>query len=105
VSALSKLLLGFIWLYQRSFSSIMGRQCRFNPTCSAYTAESIRRFGAMQGAALGMSRICRCHPWGPAGNDPVPDEFEGLFRGKFFSKNAAHCDRTAGDQGKEGNLC
>jgi uncharacterized protein len=97
----AKFFLGFIWLYQRSFSSIMGRQCRFHPTCSVYTAESIRRFGALKGAALGFFRICRCHPWGAAGNDPVPDDFPA----KFFSKNATRCDRTAGDKGKEGNLC
>lgn len=98
---LAKFCLGFIWLYQRSFSSIMGTQCRFYPTCSAYTAESIRRFGALKGMALGAHRICRCHPWAASGHDPVPEKFPA----KFFSKNAPGCDRTGGHQGKEGNLC
>ncbi|MEZ0223817.1 MAG: membrane protein insertion efficiency factor YidD [Alphaproteobacteria bacterium] len=105
MNALAKIFLSVIWIYQRSFSAIMGRQCRFYPTCSAYTAESIRRFGALKGTALGMGRICRCHPWGAAGNDPVPQEFQMFSGGKFSSKNAARCDRTAGDKGKEGNLC
>lgn len=86
----SKILLGLIWLYQHSFSYLMGRDCRFYPTCSAYTAESIRRFGAGRGAWLGLSRVCRCHPWGQGGHDPVPQTFET----KFFSKKASCCDRT-----------
>lgn len=78
----AKALLGMIWLYQRSFSAVMGRQCRFYPTCSAYTAEAIQRFGAGKGTLLGFSRICRCHPWGGEGHDPVPAEFAP----KFFLK-------------------
>jgi uncharacterized protein len=88
----AKILLGTIWLYQRSFSAIMGRQCRYYPTCSSYTAEAIRRFGALKGTALGVHRICRCHPWGGSGVDMVPDE----FRLKFFSKKTACCDRNLG---------
>lgn len=70
---ISRLFLGLIRLYQLTFSSIMGTQCRFNPSCSNYTAEAIRRFGAWRGVWLGISRIGRCHPWNRGGNDPVPD--------------------------------
>jgi putative membrane protein insertion efficiency factor len=88
----AKIFLGLIWLYQRSFSTIMGKSCRFYPTCSAYTAESIRRFGAGKGTVLGISRLCRCHPWGGGGHDPVPQEFPE----KFFSKKTRCCDRSLG---------
>jgi uncharacterized protein len=69
----ARLLLALIWLYQRSFSALMGRDCRFYPTCSAYTAGAIRRFGALRGTALGAARVCRCHPWAAGGYDPVPE--------------------------------
>jgi putative membrane protein insertion efficiency factor len=93
MSLSARFLLGLIWIYQRSFSAVMGRDCRFYPTCSAYTAEAIRRFGAGKGALLGVARICRCHPWGGSGHDPVPAEYPG----KFFSQKTACCDRTFGE--------
>ena len=47
-------------------------QCRFTPSCSAYALESVRRHGALRGSWLALKRICRCHPWGGCGHDPVP---------------------------------
>jgi len=46
--------------------------CRFTPTCSAYALEAVREHGAVAGTALTVKRICRCHPWGGCGEDPVP---------------------------------
>jgi uncharacterized protein len=46
--------------------------CRYTPTCSHYALEAIERHGAVQGSALAAARICRCHPWGGGGHDPVP---------------------------------
>lgn len=46
--------------------------CRFTPTCSQYAAEAIRHHGALAGSALAFKRICRCHPLGGCGHDPVP---------------------------------
>jgi hypothetical protein len=46
--------------------------CRFTPTCSVYAADAIRGHGALKGGALAAGRICRCHPWGGCGHDPVP---------------------------------
>jgi putative membrane protein insertion efficiency factor len=67
------LLLGLIRAYQLTLSPWLGRQCRYTPTCSVYAAEAIRRFGARRGAWLALKRLGRCHPWGAAGYDPVPD--------------------------------
>ena len=46
--------------------------CRFTPTCSQYAMDAIRTQGAMAGGWLAAKRICRCHPWGRCGHDPLP---------------------------------
>ena len=57
--------------YQALFS---GRPspCRYVPTCSSYALEAMETHGAIGGTWLGIRRICRCHPWGGHGWDPVP---------------------------------
>ena len=67
-----RFLLGSIRLYQLALSPWLGRQCRYEPTCSAYAAEAIETFGVRRGVWLAAKRIGRCHPWGGAGYDPVP---------------------------------
>jgi uncharacterized protein len=47
--------------------------CRFTPTCSQYAIEAIHSRGILIGSALAAKRICRCHPWGNCGHDPVPE--------------------------------
>jgi len=46
--------------------------CRFEPSCSQYAAEALKTHGALGGSWLAAKRICRCHPWGAHGEDPVP---------------------------------
>jgi putative membrane protein insertion efficiency factor len=46
--------------------------CRFTPTCSQFAMEAVRERGALTGTILAAKRICRCHPWGECGHDPVP---------------------------------
>jgi putative membrane protein insertion efficiency factor len=48
--------------------------CRFTPTCSQYAMDAIRERGVLAGGRLGLKRICRCHPWGNCGHDPVPKQ-------------------------------
>jgi putative membrane protein insertion efficiency factor len=69
---LSILLRSVIRAYQLLVSPLLGPRCRFVPSCSAYTAEAIAAHGPWRGSALGLARLCRCHPWGGSGHDPVP---------------------------------
>ena len=47
-------------------------KCRFQPSCSEYALEAVKMHGAVHGSWLGFRRLCRCHPWGAFGYDPVP---------------------------------
>ena len=67
------LLLAPIALYRWTLSPLLGVNCRHLPTCSDYAREAIDRNGAWKGGWLALSRLCRCHPWGSHGYDPVPD--------------------------------
>ena len=66
--------IGLIWIYQHSLSLLIGRACRYQPTCSQYTAEAMARFGFWRGGWIGLARILRCNPLGACGYDPVPDQ-------------------------------
>ena len=66
-------MLALIRFYQRSISPSLGAQCRYEPTCSAYSYEAIERFGAIRGVWMAIRRIGRCHPGRVGGYDPVPE--------------------------------
>lgn len=61
-----------IYFYRLFISPWLGKNCRFEPTCSAYALEALERHGALKGGWLALRRITRCHPWGSSGYDPVP---------------------------------
>ena len=64
------LLIAAVRLYQLLLSPLIGRTCRFDPSCSAYFILSVQKYGALRGALRGLARICRCHPFHPGGYDP-----------------------------------
>jgi uncharacterized protein len=68
--AIIALLVGMIWVYQRTLSPLLGNACRFTPSCSRYMVEALRKYGLLQGLAKGVRRVSRCHPWNPGGYDP-----------------------------------
>ncbi|BCS56114.1 membrane protein insertion efficiency factor YidD [Geobacter sp. SVR] len=61
-----------IRLYQKSLSPLLPAACRFYPSCSEYSRESIHRYGFTRGVRLSLLRLCKCHPFHPGGYDPVP---------------------------------
>jgi putative membrane protein insertion efficiency factor len=56
--------------YKFTLSPLLGRHCRFEPTCSAYFRQAVEKHGAIRGTLRGLARIGRCHPWNPGGYDP-----------------------------------
>ena len=66
----SAILIGLVRLYQIILSPFLGGQCRFQPTCSHYFIEAVRKYGAISGSLRGIKRILRCHPYHPGGYDP-----------------------------------
>ncbi len=72
---MKRLLLAPIAAYQRLVSPALPRRCRYEPTCSAYATQSIRRFGPIRGSLLAVWRLLRCNPFSHGGFDPVPDRF------------------------------
>nr|WP_071542419.1 membrane protein insertion efficiency factor YidD [Moorella thermoacetica] len=61
-----------IRFYQKYISPLLGRHCRFYPTCSQYALEAIAKYGLLRGGLLATRRLLHCHPWGAGGYDPVP---------------------------------
>ncbi|HLG14133.1 MAG TPA: membrane protein insertion efficiency factor YidD [Blastocatellia bacterium] len=57
--------------YQLVISPLLPPACRFTPTCSEYTLEAVKKYGALHGLYLGMRRLLRCHPFHRGGYDPV----------------------------------
>ena len=62
-------------LFYRFFiSPLLPHRCRFLPTCSMYALDALTRYGPYRGSILALKRLCRCHPWGGHGFDPVKEE-------------------------------
>jgi len=73
------LIIGLIDLYQKILSPDhsclkhrrAGLGCKYLPTCSEYTKQSVQEHGVIKGAFLGLARVLRCHPWAVQGFDPI----------------------------------
>lgn len=61
------------WFVSPALTLLFGAACRYEPTCSMYAMEAVRRHGALRGGWLAVKRLSRCQPWGGCGCDPVPE--------------------------------
>jgi uncharacterized protein len=78
VSLAARIVLAPVRLYQRVISPALPRRCKYEPTCSLYAVQAIRRFGILRGLVLASWRLLRCNPFSHGGFDPV--EAQRLFR-------------------------
>jgi putative membrane protein insertion efficiency factor len=72
MKALAIVIDALICVYQWTLSPLLGPRCRYLPSCSDYAREAVHLHGAARGSWLAVKRICRCHPLGSSGYDPVP---------------------------------
>lgn len=78
-------LLALVDGYRLLLRAWLGRDCRFEPSCSTYARQAIALHGAMAGGRLTVARLMRCHPACPGGHDPVPGQAPRLFS-RLFSR-------------------
>ena len=72
---MKRLALAPLAVYHRWISPAFPRRCRYEPTCSAYAGQAVRRFGLLKGLVLAAWRLLRCNPFSHGGFDPVPERF------------------------------
>ncbi|MAI55442.1 MAG: membrane protein insertion efficiency factor YidD [Gammaproteobacteria bacterium] len=73
---MSNILILIVKIYQWTLSPWLGQNCRFYPTCSNYSIESLRRYGPWKGLRLTVRRLSKCHPLHEGGIDEVPETWE-----------------------------
>ncbi len=78
MTALRRLAIAPIKLYQALISPLVGRRCKYYPSCSEYAVQAITRFGILRGLVLAAWRLLRCNPFSHGGFDPIEDQ--RLFR-------------------------
>lgn len=64
-------LIALVRFYQVAISPLKPPTCRFTPTCSQYALEALKKYGPIKGSWLALKRLCKCHPWGGSGYDPL----------------------------------
>ena len=90
MSPAARLLSFPVYVWRWLLSPVFPVACRYTPSCSAYALDALRSHGALAGSRLALGRLCRCHPWGGAGFDPVP--LPGASPGSRFRARQS-CDR------------
>ncbi|MDH3890629.1 MAG: membrane protein insertion efficiency factor YidD [candidate division Zixibacteria bacterium] len=68
---MSSFLILLIDFYRYALAHLFSGGCRFEPSCSRYGQDALRKYGAWKGSIMTIRRVLRCHPWHEAGYDPV----------------------------------
>jgi hypothetical protein len=106
-STLRKAATAPIVIYERVISPLLPRRCKYEPTCSRYAAEAIRRFGITRGIVLAAWRLLRCNPWSYGGYDPVEAQrvFAASGRARERRRPHAHRSRATDAGARQGPSC
>src|SRR2546430_9311176 len=90
------------WILSPAKTALLGPagRCRFEPSCSAYALEALQAHGAVKGTWLAVHRLCRCHPWGKFGPDPVPKGQVSSVECRVEDTDRGICDPHAGRHAK-----
>jgi len=68
---LTRIVISGIGIYQKYLSPFLGSSCRFYPSCSHYSVQSLQKYGLVKGSRRTLVRLAKCHPLHPGGYDPV----------------------------------
>ena len=83
-----KILICLVKAYRLLISPSLGSNCRFEPSCSAYSLQALGQHGALKGSYLTLRRLARCHPWCDGGHDPVPPPPSASFFSRLLTPAA-----------------
>lgn len=83
-----KVLIFVVKAYRLLISPSLGSNCRFEPSCSAYSLLALSQHGALTGSYLTLRRLARCHPWCDGGHDPVPPPQSASFFSRLLTPAA-----------------
>jgi putative membrane protein insertion efficiency factor len=91
------------WIISPAMRFLFGTSgaCRYTPSCSCYAIEAFERHGGFGGLRLTISRLLRCHPWGSAGDDPVPHNLNLTRNPNLLSRLGVRSGLRSGTKGKE----
>ena len=84
-----KILIFVVKAYRLLISPSLGSNCRFEPSCSAYSLQALDQHGAAAGSYLTLRRLVRCHPWCDGGHDPVPSPQSASFFSRLLTPAAS----------------
>ncbi len=68
---MKKIFITLICFYQKHISPLLGKNCKYEPTCSEYTKQAIEKYGVIKGTFKGIKRILKCNPFSKGGYDPL----------------------------------
>ncbi|MEO8015076.1 membrane protein insertion efficiency factor YidD [Polaromonas sp.] len=88
-----KALMGMVTAYRLLISPSLGSNCRFEPSCSAYSLQALSQHGAVTGSYLTLRRLVRCHPWCDGGHDPVPPPQSASFFSRLLTPAALNSSK------------
>lgn len=64
---IKSVIIELIKIYQSLVSPVLGKNCRFYPSCSEYAKLAVKKYGALKGGWKAVKRVGKCNQWHPGG--------------------------------------